>query len=457
VAGLRGQSRCDHIAEAGPWLQRQVTSRLRPLLSNDDGELRTAPSGWEPLGQSGWQEQEISAWIALPPQATLMHLPQREALGRRRGGAAVQPIGAGALAVAAVLPVGYLRLLFPAYRSQGRTAPPTLPLYGYCAAAELDGEVVVAASRSDDFSPWTGRRPSQERLTAAVEQAQRQMSRSRVIAQLSGCALQHNCLTAQNTFLRRYEGALPTSAACNADCLGCISLQTDSGAPTPQPRIPRAPTAEDLIQVGTYHLDGARERGEAGMLSFGQGCEGEPLLRERALRPVALELSRRYPEATIHVNTNGSRPAALEGLIRAGVNSVRISVFSFRQDLFATYYRPRGYTIEEVLECARTARRLGAQLTINLLTFPGVSDTPEEIALTLRTLRQLEVEQVQLRTLNADPLWLMAQLPPLAPGIGLPSLTATLRRELPAVRLGNFTRPVAATASRREREPVRSA
>jgi pyruvate-formate lyase-activating enzyme len=376
-----------------------------------------------------------------------MHLPQRQALGRRRGSGAVEPVADGALAVAAVLPVGHLRLLFPAYAATGPTPPPTLPLYGYAAVAERDGEVVVAASRSDEFSPWTGRRPSRARLAAEVEQAQRQMARSRLIAQLSVCALQHNCLTAQNTFLRRFEGALPTSAACNADCLGCISLQTDSGAPTPQPRIPRAPTAEDLIEVGSYHLEGARARGEAGMVSFGQGCEGEPLLRERVLRQVALELSHRFPGATVHINTNGSRPAALRRLIGAGVNSCRISVFSFRQELFAAYYRPRGYSIEDVLECARVARRGGAQLTINLLTFPGVSDTPEEVALTLRMVQDLEVEQVQLRSLNADPLWLMSRLPALGRGIGLEVLVETLRQELPSTRLGNFTRPVTAVGT----------
>lgn len=376
-----------------------------------------------------------------------MHLPQRQALGRRRGSGAVEPVADGALAVAAVLPVGHLRLLFPAYAATGPTPPPTLPLYGYAAVAERDGEVVVAASRSDEFSPWTGRRPSRARLAAAVEQAQRQMARSRLIAQLSVCALQHNCLTAQNTFLRRFEGALPTSAACNADCLGCISLQTDSGAPTPQPRIPRAPTAEDLIEVGSYHLEGARARGEAGMVSFGQGCEGEPLLRERALRQVALELSHRFPGATVHINTNGSRPAALRRLIGAGVNSCRISVFSFRQELFAAYYRPRGYSIADVLECARVARRGGAQLTINLLTFPGVSDTPEEVALTLRMVQDLEVAQVQLRSLNADPLWLMSRLPALGRGMGLEVLVGTLRQELPSTRLGNFTRPVTAVGT----------
>ncbi|HEY6537571.1 MAG TPA: radical SAM protein [Candidatus Dormibacteraeota bacterium] len=416
--------------------------RLRPLLSDGRGRLRTAAAGWEALGQSGLLCQPISSFIPLPERATLMHLPERVALGRRVGDGAVAPVKQGGLAVAAVLPVGYLRLLFPAYLEMAGPRP-TLPLYGYAAVADRDGEVVVAAARSDEFSPWTGRRPSPQRLRAAVERAQRQMPKSRVIGQLSVCALEHGCLTAQNTFLRRFEGALPTSAACNADCLGCISLQTDSGAPTPQPRMPRAPTAADLVEVGTYHLEGAAGQGEAGMVSFGQGCEGEPLLRERELVQVVTELRRRFPLATVHINTNGSDPAALGRLLEAGLNSCRISVFSFHQDLFAAYYRPRGYAITEVLECARVARRQGAQLTVNLLAFPGVSDTAGELDLTVRTLGELGVEQVQLRSLNVDPLWLMSRLPPLGAGQGLGCLTETLRQELPRVRLGNFTRPAA--------------
>ncbi|MGC2191634.1 MAG: radical SAM protein, partial [Candidatus Dormiibacterota bacterium] len=166
-----------------------MTVRLRPLVSDASGEMRSAPAGWEALGQSGLRAQPLSSWIPLPPKSTLMHLPQRQALGRRRGTGTIEPIAEGGLAVAAVLPVGYLRLLFPAYLSSGRVPPSTLPLYGYAAVAERDGEVVVAASRSDDFSPWTGRRPSRARLAVAVEQAQRQMPRSRVIAQLSVCAL----------------------------------------------------------------------------------------------------------------------------------------------------------------------------------------------------------------------------------------------------------------------------
>ncbi len=395
------------------------------------------------MGASGQELRTATSWIRLPRGATLMHLPGRRALGLDAAGSLQELPG---VAVAAVLPVGYLRLLLPAYRLETKGPQPTLPLYGYTAVAEHRGQLVVAAMVSDRYGPWTGRRPTRAQLEGEVAALQRRLPRSRVVAQLSVCALQHNCLTAQNTFVGRYEGALPTSAACNADCLGCISLQTDSGAPAPQPRIPRAPTAAELLQVGTIHLERAQGRGERGMLSFGQGCEGEPLLRERALRPVVVELRRRFPESTVHINTNGSRPAALARLVEAGLNSCRISVFSFNQELFAAYYRPRGYSIEEVKQCARVARAGGAQLTVNLLTFPGVSDTPAEMALTVAALGELRVDQVQLRNLNVDPHWLLRRLPSVESGLGLERLRSRLHRELPLLRLGNFTRPVSGTA-----------
>lgn len=417
-------------------------SGLRPLLSDDQGEMVVAPEGWAAVARSGREFRPISRWIPLPPQATLMHLPGRlgMAANSKTGKVAAVP-GRHQLAVAAVLPVGYLRLLLPAYRSDERVGQRTLPLYGYTAAADLNGEIVVAATKTDDFAPWTRDRPGRAALEREVETLQRQMPRSRVVAQISVCALAHNCLTAQNTFLGRGEAALPTSAACNADCLGCISLQTDSGAPAAQPRIGRAPTADDLIAVGRQHLRRSAQVGEAGMVSFGQGCEGEPLLRERQLLTVAEVLRREFPAATIHINTNGSRPSALQRLFGAGVNSCRISIFSFDQLLFAAYYRPRGYRIDQVMESCRVAAGAGAQLTVNLLTFPGISDSPKEVDLSIARLGELGVSQLQLRTLNVDPLWLLGRVPGLDSGIGIDCLVARLRASLPLLQLGNFTRP----------------
>jgi pyruvate-formate lyase-activating enzyme len=371
--------------------------------------------------------------IPLPAAATVAHLPGRRALGLDRDGRQAALEG---LAVAAVLPVGYLRTLLPA--SEPGPGVPRLPLFGYTAVAEHRGRLMVAAARTDRLDWWAPERFRRRDLGAAVAAARRALPGNRVVEQLAVCALEHNCYTAQNTFHRRYEGALPASPACNADCLGCISLQPEP-VPTPQPRMRYAPTAEELADLAAYHLGGA----DARIVSFGQGCEGEPLTRADALEEATRRIRAGHPGATIHVNTNGSSPAALRRLAAAGCNSVRISAISFTDAVFRAYYRPVGYGLEEVIECGRVMRAAGGQVCLNLLTFPGLTDAPEELEHTVAACREMGVEQVQWRSLNVDHDWLLEVLPTSSAGVGIPEALEQLRKELPGVAHGNFTRPVA--------------
>ncbi|HEY1429523.1 MAG TPA: radical SAM protein, partial [Candidatus Tumulicola sp.] len=101
------------------------------------------------------------------------------------------------------------------------------------------------------------------------------------------------------------------------------------------------------------------ERVEDGIVSFGQGCEGEPLLRSTTIAR-AIELIRASrSNGTININTNGSFPEALQRCIDAGLGAARISLNSFRPDAYAAYYRPIGYGLAEVLESVRVAVRAG--------------------------------------------------------------------------------------------------
>ena len=236
---------------------------------------------------------------------------------------------------------------------------------------EHHDELMVAALSTDAFGWWEPRRYAGGGLDAAIESARQALPGNRLVDHLAICATDLRCYTAQNTFLRRYEGALPASPACNADCLGCISLQTDGQAPAPQPRMRFAPTADELAGMASFHLGGS----DAGIVSFGQGCEGEPLTRDDVLARAVAMIRKDHPEATIHVNTNGSRPEVLQRLIDAGCNSVRISAISFTDPVFRAYYRPVGYSIEDVIECGRVMSRAGGQVCLNLLTFPGLTDS----------------------------------------------------------------------------------
>jgi pyruvate-formate lyase-activating enzyme len=412
---------------------------MRPVVARLDGSLEVL-GGLRAAARSGGELVQLleNDAVPLPDGATVVHLPGRAALALDGDGAPFE-IGGELAAAAAVLPVGYLRTLLPA--SRPRPGAARLPLFGYAAVAEHRGRLMAAALRTDAFGWWEPARYAVAELPDAVESACAAMPHNRLVAHLAVCALELRCYTAQNTFLRRYEGALPASPACNADCLGCISLQSDGAAPAPQPRMRFAPTAQELVELADHHLSGE----EAAIVSFGQGCEGEPLTRDDALADATREIRRRHPSATIHINTNGSRPRALERLIEAGCNSVRISAISFTDKVFRAYYRPIGYGLDGVITCGRVMRAAGGQVCLNLLTFPGLTDLPEELERTALACEDMGVQQVQWRSLNVDHDWLTGVLKLRGVGgrsLGMRGAYAHLRARLPGVEHGNFTRPV---------------
>ena len=109
----------------------------------------------------------------------------------------------------------------------------------------------------------------------------------------------------------------------------------------------------ELAEVAIHHL----ERVEEGIVSFGQGCEGEPLLRSITIARAIERIREQRSNGTINLNTNGSQPDALARCIDAGLQAVRISLNSFRPRVYAAYYRPLGYALDDVFASIRLARR----------------------------------------------------------------------------------------------------
>jgi pyruvate-formate lyase-activating enzyme len=410
----------------------------RLLYASAEGRLRVHDS-LQAAARSGWEIGVADRLIPLPAGASLVHLPGRIPLGRSSTGE-IRPVEErGAVAVAAVLPPGYLRTWLPAYADDGQ--PPVLPLYGYAAVAAIDGEPHVAAMRTDRWSAWDPQAGDRQHIDREIRAARRPLPDSRLLRHLETCAIEYRCLTAQNLFLRRGEGAIPVSPACNAACLGCISEQWGD-VESPQTRLAFAPTAAEIAELAAWHLSAGR----ANFVSFGQGCEGEPLTRGAALVEATRRIRSAWPDATIHINTNGSRPDVLGRLVDAGLNSVRISIFSLDDERFRAYYRPVGYGLEQVAQCAELVASAGGQVTINLLTFPGISDAPAEIEALVAFVRDHGVHQVQLRSLNVDPHWLLARIPQPTRAIGMRAFVRELTSRCPGLHLGNFTRPRAVAA-----------
>jgi wyosine [tRNA(Phe)-imidazoG37] synthetase (radical SAM superfamily) len=387
--------------------------------------------------------------VPLPEGGSLCVLPGRRPVGFdpdtgaevvlrevRLGRRTVRPV-----AVGATLPPGYTRTLLPAAARPAlpTTEAPVLPQWAYTAAALGPDGPVAWALHTDRRGHWDPARHSTPDLPGRVE-ARLARADNPVYRQLARCALQWSCFTAQNTFYGRDEGAIPSSAACNARCVGCLSETAEDMPPSSHERILRAPSAEEMAEVGAEHLATATGRT---MVSFGQGCEGEPLLRWKEIARAVALMRRRTGRGSINVNTNGSMPAALAAVADAGVDAVRISLNSASPDLYAAYYRPVRYGLADVEASMHVAREKGMYLALNLLVFPGVTDREEEVERLRKLVRRARVDQVQARSLAIDPdvYWEIARdRGGRGPALGVPALLRALRGARKGLVVGNFAR-----------------
>jgi len=383
---------------------------------------------------------------ALPPGATLQALPGWWPVGfdEREGrfvvvesfeleGRRIRP-----RAVGAVLPPGWTRSALPAGKRS--VLAPTLPQWAYTAAAFQGGAIAVAALRTDRRQHWDPRRFSTPDLAAKVARARARDPTNRVLKQLETCALRYRCFTAQNVFYGRDEGALPTSTSCNARCVGCISEQPKGAPPSSHQRMAEAPLWQELAEVGGAHL--AEATGKT-MVSFGQGCEGEPLTRGREIEQAIQAMRARTSRGSIHINTNASLPDQLARIARAGLDSIRVSLNSADPELYEAYYLPQGYGLDDVERSLRLARKRGLYVALNLLTFPGITDREGEVEALAALIVRHKINQLQTRPLAIDPRQYVEVADGRGAGgapLGLKEMLRRLRRAAPWLVIGNFSR-----------------
>jgi pyruvate-formate lyase-activating enzyme len=387
-----------------------------PLRDLPDGARLAALPGWRPVGY----DRENQRFVIVDR----IELGGREVVPR---------------AVGAILPPGWTRAGLPAGRRS--LLAPTLPQWAYTGVAlGRDGRVKVAALRTDRRRHWDSSRHAAPEVAGRVKEALRRWPSNRVLRQLRTCALDYRCFTAENIFTQRDEGALPATASCNARCVGCLSEQPEGGPPPSHQRLVDAPLWSELAEVGGRHL--AQARGRV-MVSFGQGCEGEPLTRGAELARAIRSMRQATSRGSINVNTNASLPDALEEMIGAGLDAVRVSLNSADPELYEAYYLPQGYGFSDVERSMRVARRKGAYLALNLLTFPGVSDREGEVEALSRLVTRFHVDQIQTRPLALDPIQYLEVARDRGAGgspLGLPEMLRRLRRSSPWLRIGNFAR-----------------
>jgi len=372
-------------------------------------------------------------FIPLPEECDIFLLPERSPLGFDPDSGSTVCLD-DAYAVAAFACPGYTLTGTTAYQKQEAASP--LPLFAYGALGYAQGRFWICAKQVDADPRQRFLDIPQERIDQGIKRWLSAYPDNRLVRHLSHCALSSCCPAARNLALGRYEAPLPTSQGCNADCLGCISQQPEqSGFPATQDRIAFRPTAEEICQIMLGH---AKQEAKP-IFSFGQGCEGEPLLETELIARSMASFRRQGGPGTININTNGSLPESMAPLAAAGLDSVRISLNSARPEIYEAYYRPRGYTFSHVREAIHEAKRAGLFVSLNLLFFPGLNDSEEEYQALTELIREDGVDFMQLRNLNLDPDLYLECLPEvLSPSMGLPHFKKRLSQDCPGLGIGYF-------------------
>lgn len=341
-----------------------------------------------------------------------------------------------ATTVAAFLPPGYTRTLLPA-ASYPAPQPP-LPLWPYTAVG-WDGEAFVAASiRTDPMDHSAARHYDDRELLPLIQKRLELAPENPILRQLVRCATEYHCLAAKNLFLERWEAPLPVANSCNSACVGCISWQPSTACQASHERIRYIPTAEDVVGVALPFLTAVPEA----IASFGQGCEGEPLLQADVIAEAVRRIRAATDRGTLNCNTNGSLPRRVAQIALAGLDSIRISLNSALGPAYTAYYQPRYYRWDDVRESVRLSKAEGLYTTINYLVFPGVTDREQELEALLDLTRETGLDMIQMRNLCIDPeLYLATVPPPRGKCVGMRTVLQTIRREFPRVEIGYFNRP----------------
>lgn len=391
-------------------------------------------------GRSGWDAvvPELEDFIELPEGGQLYVLPGRKAVGFdvETGEYTIREEG---FAVAAFVPPAHTTLYLACYESLPEA--PTLPLFCYNAVGWLDGKFYVPATRIDPDKRQDPDGFDNDLVAKNVEQWLKEQPDNRLLSHIANnCALTYCCPAARNFFMGRYEAPIPSSPACNANCMGCISFQpAEEPIPSTQDRLTFKPTPEEIAAYTIPHLENIPDP----IVSFGQGCEGEPLLMWET-NVEAIKLMRQATDkGIININTNGSLPKAVKAMCEAGLQSIRVSMNSARPEIYERYYMPNNYQFENLKESIKVVRSYGGWASINYFVFPGMTDTVAEYEALRAFIKETDISMIQWRNFNIDPDWYLGKMGIQDCGetMGVKPMMDALKEEFPHLMYGYFNPP----------------
>lgn len=379
--------------------------------------------------------------IPLPDGSELFTLPGRIPIGWDHSQS--EPVllpedpfhpGRKAQAVAAFIAPAHTSIFSSSYQSQ--TDAPVLPLFAYTAVGWYKNRFWISAFRSDEDKRQDFDQYQQGEVTRKTKERLALFPNNRLIQHLGKCCLTYGCPAARNYFLDRWEAPLPTSPSCNARCIGCISLQESGCCRATQDRIEFVPSPQEICEIAVNHLENA----ENPIVSFGQGCEGEPLLQSETIEQSIVLIREKTSRGTINLNSNASLPEKVTSLAAAGLDSIRVSLNSAQEKFYSRYYRPGNYIFKDVLTSIDRMKARDCFVSLNYFVLPGFSDSEEEYSAMCRLIEDHHPDFIQLRNLNIDPeLYAHALKIPLSrQSLGIRRWHQLLKSEFPWLRFGYF-------------------
>ncbi len=410
------------------------------LFSDGNGNIAEDTTLYA-VGRAGWDAYpvELDNWIELPDGGNLYELPGRRGIGIDVKTGDMRLCEKG-WAVAAFVPPAHTGLFIAAYETQDNA--PMLPLFCYTAAGWYNDTFYVTAVRIEQDIRQECAGYDDDKIQSGTEHLLAAYPHNRLVKHLmEQCCITYNCPAARNFALGRWECPIPSSPACNANCIGCVSFQPQEEEITsPQDRLTFKPTVEEIVEFTVPHLMNAPYP----LVSFGQGCEGEPLLMWETIRDTIIEIRKHTNKGSININTNGSKPDAVKILCEAGLNSIRVSTNSARKEIYTPYYRPNNYQFEDLLESLKIMNSYGGWTSINYFVFPGMTDCVEEYEALRKLIKETDLKMIQWRNFNIDPDWYLGQLGITEIGeiIGVKQMQELIQDEFPDLKFGYFNPPI---------------
>jgi molybdenum cofactor biosynthesis enzyme MoaA len=425
---------------------KQKNKLITAVVANQAGEIFEL-DGYGAVGMAArtLQPLSVSQTGNIPHGSELMRLPEREPVVFNLDSQKIETLrenpyapGEPVYPVAAFNSPGYLITYVSAFRETKGAR--YLPLFSYGAVGWYRGHFRSAVVQVDPEPRQDLRQMKRDDVVAGVERLRKQLPKNKLRAHLEKCALEYGCPAGKNFFLGRYEAPLPTAQQCNARCLGCLSLQVNGEIPCSQDRIGFTPSSDEIAEVALAHIG----RVKKSIVSFGQGCEGDPLLAAHVIESAIRKIRAKTHDGTINMNTNGSLPNIVKLLCDAGLDSLRISINSVRRRYYDAYFRPKGYGFSDVLTSIASALEHEKFVAINYLNFPGFTDTPEEAEALVQFLTRYPIHMIQWRNLNFDPLryWkTMNDRAKHGDPLGMQNLMNRIRQQFPKLKHGYFNPP----------------